>query len=73
MSGIGIVEWVQSSSFKIQFLGVPPEQNIKIDIPTKTQLYLDQAERENQHAVEMYRIFQRDLLRLQLIAGEFAK
>eukprot|EP00045_Choanoeca_perplexa_P009589 m.92740 g.92740 ORF g.92740 m.92740 type:complete len:586 (-) comp14960_c1_seq1:48-1805(-) len=46
--------------------GPPPEQNIRINVPSKTQLYLDQTQRERDNAVAMHRAFQRDLYMLQL-------
>ena len=39
--------------------GPPPEQDIPLDIPKKTKLYLDQTEREREMAPEMHRRFQR--------------
>ena len=49
--------------------GPPPEQNIRINVPSKTQLYLDQTQRERDNAVTMHRAFQRDLYLLQLNIG----
>jgi len=46
--------------------GPPKEQDMKIPIPKKTQLYLDQTEREKKQAPEMHRIFQNDLCKLRL-------
>ena len=41
-------------------------ENIPLDIPKKTRLYVEQADREREEAVEMHRIFQRDLCKLRL-------
>ena len=47
---------------------------MRINVPTKTQLYVDQAKRERENAHGMYRVFQRDLTSLQLIAArQYAK
>merc|ERR1712085_40358 len=47
--------------------GKPPaEQDIPLDVPKKTKLYVDQTARERDQSVEMHRIFQRDLCRLRL-------
>ncbi|EDQ90689.1 uncharacterized protein MONBRDRAFT_24309 [Monosiga brevicollis MX1] len=54
--------------------GAPPEQNVRIKVPKKTQLYVDQTMREKAHAVQMHRIFQRDLYLMQLnIARNYVK
>jgi hypothetical protein len=52
-----------------QLAGPPPEQSIKLKIPAKTQLYLDQAERERQNGVSMHRAFQRDFYLSRLAAA----
>eukprot|EP01086_Lenisia_limosa_P006488 TRINITY_DN25352_c0_g1_i1.p1 TRINITY_DN25352_c0_g1~~TRINITY_DN25352_c0_g1_i1.p1 ORF type:complete len:586 (-),score=123.73 TRINITY_DN25352_c0_g1_i1:21-1778(-) len=46
--------------------GPPPEQDIPLSVPKKTQLWVDQQEREKQVGEEMHRLFQRDLYRLRL-------
>ena len=46
--------------------GPPPEQDIPLDIPKKTKLYLDQTEREREMAPEMHRRFQRETVNLQV-------
>jgi hypothetical protein len=47
---------------------------VRINVPTKTQLYIDQAKRERENAQSMYKVFQRDLASLQLIAArQYAK
>lgn len=54
--------------------GPPKEQGMRINVPTKTQLYIDQAKRERENAQSMYKVFQRDLASLQLIAArQYAK
>jgi hypothetical protein len=47
-------------------VGPPPEQDIPLDIPKKTKLYIEQTARERDSATEMHRIFQRDLCKLRL-------
>ncbi|GAB9463367.1 Bardet-Biedl syndrome 1 [Globisporangium polare] len=46
--------------------GPPPEQDIPLNIPKKTKLYVEQTQRERDHATEMHRHFQRDLCKLRL-------
>lgn len=46
--------------------GPPPEQDIPLAVPKKTKLYVEQTQRERQQAVDMHRIFQRDLCKLRL-------
>ncbi|KAJ0394397.1 hypothetical protein P43SY_000098 [Pythium insidiosum] len=46
--------------------GPPPEQDIPLNIPKKTKLYVEQTQRERDHAIEMHRHFQRDLCKLRL-------
>jgi len=45
--------------------GPPAEQNIKIPVPPKSQLYIDQTKRERDNAMTMHHTFQRDLFRLK--------
>ncbi|XP_059497561.1 Bardet-Biedl syndrome 1 protein isoform X2 [Stegostoma tigrinum] len=54
--------------------GPPLAQSIKLSIPKKTKLYVDQTLRERENAVAMHRAFQMDLYRLRLRATrEYAK
>jgi len=46
--------------------GPPPEQDIPLNIPKKTKLYVEQTQREREQAIDMHRIFQRDLCKLRL-------
>jgi len=46
--------------------GPPPEQDIPLNVPKKTKLYVEQTKRERLHATEMHRTFQRDLCKLRL-------
>jgi Bardet-Biedl syndrome 1 protein len=46
--------------------GPPPEQDIPLQIPKKTRLYVEQTQREREQAVDMHCIFQRDLCKLRL-------
>ena len=50
----------------INVIGAPPEQDIPLQVPKKTKLYVEQTERERNFAPEMHRTFQRDLSRLRL-------
>lgn len=47
-------------------LGPPPEQDIPLQVPKKTRLYVEQTQREREQAADMHRIFQRDLAKLRL-------
>jgi len=46
--------------------GPPPEQDIPLAVPKKTRLYVEQTQRERDCAVDMHRIFQRELCKLRL-------
>lgn len=46
--------------------GAPPEQDVPLNVPKKTKLYVEQTQREREQAVDMHRIFQRDLCKLRL-------
>ncbi|GFH21157.1 BBS1 domain-containing protein, partial [Haematococcus lacustris] len=46
--------------------GPPPEQDIPLQVPKKTRLYVEQTQREREQAADMHRVFQRDLARLRL-------
>jgi len=46
--------------------GPPKEQDVPLDVPKKTKLYVDQTAREREQPVEMHRVFQRDLCKLRL-------
>lgn len=43
-----------------------PSQDIPLNIPKKTKLYVEQTQREREQAIDMHRIFQRDLCKLRL-------
>lgn len=47
-------------------VGPPPEQDVPLSIPKKTKLYVEQTQREREQAIDMHRIFQRDLCKLRL-------
>lgn len=54
--------------------GPPIAQNIKLNVPKKTKLFVDQTLRERENAVTMHRTFQRDLYLLRLrTAREYLK
>eukprot|EP00931_Biecheleriopsis_adriatica_P061013 TRINITY_DN36668_c0_g1_i1.p1 TRINITY_DN36668_c0_g1~~TRINITY_DN36668_c0_g1_i1.p1 ORF type:complete len:628 (-),score=111.66 TRINITY_DN36668_c0_g1_i1:84-1877(-) len=46
--------------------GPPPEQDVPLDVPKKTKLYVEQTSREREQAIDMHRTFQRDLCKLRL-------
>lgn len=46
--------------------GPPSEQEIPLKLPTRTKVYIEQTEREKEHATEMHRIFQKELCKLRL-------
>ncbi|WIA09492.1 hypothetical protein OEZ85_008892 [Tetradesmus obliquus] len=46
--------------------GPPPEQDVPLDVPKKTRLYVEQTQRERAQAVDMHRVFQRDLAKMRL-------
>lgn len=50
--------------------GPPPEQDVPLDIPKKTRLYLDQTDREREKAPDIYRAFQKDVLKLKITTAE---
>ncbi|KAF6257953.1 bardet-biedl syndrome 1 protein [Scenedesmus sp. NREL 46B-D3] len=50
-------------------LGPPPEQDVPLDVPKKTRLYVEQTQRERQQAVDMHRVFQRDLAKMRLVTA----
>ena len=49
--------------------GPPPAQSIKLNVPKKTKLFVDQTLRERENAVSMHRMFQHDLYLLRLTAA----
>ncbi|MBN3287118.1 BBS1 protein, partial [Polyodon spathula] len=49
--------------------GPPLAQSIKLNVPKKTKLYVDQTLRERENAVGMHRAFQMDLYRLRVNAA----
>ncbi|KAL0480842.1 BBS1 [Acrasis kona] len=46
--------------------GPPPEQEIPLKLPTRTKIYMEQTEREKEHATDMHRVFQKELCKLRL-------
>ena len=46
--------------------GAPPEQDIPLNVPKKTKLYVELTQREREQAPEMHRLFQKDLCKLRL-------
>ncbi|XP_034049939.1 Bardet-Biedl syndrome 1 protein [Thalassophryne amazonica] len=50
--------------------GPPSAQNIRLNVPKKTKLYVDQTLRERENGLVMHRTFQMDLSRLRLAAAK---
>ncbi len=46
--------------------GPPPEQDIPLNVPKKTKLFVELTQRERDQAVEMHKQFQKDLCRMRL-------
>ena len=56
-------------SFDVLFCAVQEEvaeQDVPLNIPKKTRVYVEQTKREREKASEMHRGFQRDLCKLRL-------
>ena len=49
--------------------GPPPAQSVKLNIPKKTKLFVDQSLRERENGTSMHRTFQRDLCLLRLTSA----
>lgn len=49
--------------------GPPTAQSVKLNVPKKTKLFVDQTLRERESAVSMHRMFQHDLYLLRLTAA----
>lgn len=41
----------------LRFLGAPVEQSVKLNIPRKTKLFVDQTFRERENAIRMYIVY----------------
>ncbi|DBA70591.1 TPA: Bardet-Biedl syndrome 1 protein [Trebouxia sp. C0005] len=50
--------------------GPPPEQDIPLDIPKRTAVYIQQTEREKANAVDMHTTFQQELVKLRLATAK---
>ncbi|XP_051927659.1 Bardet-Biedl syndrome 1 protein [Hippocampus zosterae] len=50
--------------------GPPAAQSIRLNVPKKTKLYVDQTLRERENGTAMHRAFQMDLIRLRLAAAK---
>ncbi|KAL3141002.1 Bardet-Biedl syndrome 1 protein, variant 2 [Trebouxia sp. C0010 RCD-2024] len=50
--------------------GPPPEQDIPLDIPKRTAVYVEQTEREKANAVDMHTTFQQELVKLRLATAK---
>jgi len=46
--------------------GPPPEQDIPLQIPKKTKLFVEQTQRERDQSTEIHKAFQRDLCKMRL-------
>lgn len=49
--------------------GPPPEQDIPLQVPKKTKLYVEQTQRERDNATDMHQTFQRELCKLRLVTA----
>lgn len=67
---VRLLRRVAKFSEKEMFAGAPPEQNMRLNIPKKTKLYVDQTVREREHAADIYRAFQQDLMKLRLTVAQ---
>lgn len=60
----------RTASLRRQEEGGPPgAQSVRLNVPKKSQLFVDQTLREREQAPSMHRAFQRDLLRTRLRAA----
>ncbi|XP_063173081.1 Bardet-Biedl syndrome 1 protein [Candoia aspera] len=50
-------------------VGIPVAQSIKLSVPKKTKLYVDQTLRERESGAAMHQVFQMDLSRIRLTAA----
>lgn len=50
--------------------GPPPAQSVRLNVPKKTKLYVDQTLRERESGTAMHRAFQMDLSRMRLAAAK---
>lgn len=50
--------------------GPPQAQSVRLNVPKKTKLYVDQTLRERENATAMHRAFQMDLSRLKLASAK---
>ncbi|XP_061611813.1 Bardet-Biedl syndrome 1 protein isoform X3 [Phyllopteryx taeniolatus] len=50
--------------------GPPAAQSVRLNVPKKTKLYVDQTLRERENGPAMHRAFQMDLVRLRLAAAQ---
>jgi Bardet-Biedl syndrome 1 protein len=50
--------------------GPPPEQEVPLKLPTRTKIYVEQTEREKEHATEIHRVFQKELCKLRLTTAK---
>ena len=53
------------SNFKVGS-GPPPEQDVPLNVPKKSNLYIEHTQREREYGVEMHRVFQKELCKLRL-------
>lgn len=51
-------------------MGPPLAQSVRLNVPKKTKLYVDQTLRERENGVTMHRAFQMDLSRMRLAAAK---
>ncbi|EER10096.1 hypothetical protein Pmar_PMAR029077, partial [Perkinsus marinus ATCC 50983] len=68
-AGAVILKILQNAKLNVEedaVVGPPPEQDIPLNVPKKSRLYIEQTKREREHSVEIHRAFQRDLCKLRL-------
>ena len=66
---VKILKRTASFEEKDTISGPPPAQSVKLNIPKKTKLFVDQSLRERENGTSMHRTFQRDLCLLRLTAA----
>lgn len=54
------------ANISVHAIGPPPEQDVPLNIPKRTKLFVQQTQREIEQALEMHKIFQRDLCKIRL-------
>ena len=66
---VNILKRTASFEDRAAAAGPPLAQSIRLNVPKKTKLYVDQTLRERESGAAMHRAFQMDLSRLRLAAA----